>query len=562
VTRLSQAFLPTLKDAPSDAEAVSHKLMVRAGLIRQLGAGLWTYLPAGYRSIRKVEAILREEMEGIGCQEMLMPVLQPAENWEKTGRYSIDELFKLEDRKGAPMVLAMTHEECVTYHVGREVRSYRDLPLMLFHIQTKERDEPRPRAGVLRTREFTMKDAYSFDRDEEGLARSYELQSEAYARIFDRCGLNWHRVESDVGMMGGSGAHEYMAPCAAGENEVALASGYAANVEVASAEPQPVELPATLDAPEEVATPGQTTIEQVSAALGLPPGALVKSMPVVAEGRGMVLVLIRGDHRLNEIKLRNALGTDFRPASVEEIEAELGPPGFVGPVGTNLPVIKDAAIQGDSYVTGANRPDAHLRGVRPGRDFEFEEMDVRAVEAGDTAPGGGTIEIEPAIEIGNIFKLGTRYSVPLGATYLDEEGTEHPLAMGSYGIGPARIVAAAIEQGADERGIAWPAPLAPWQAHLVSLAKAGEPEREAADRLYEELREKLGGEVLYDDRDAGPGEKLTDAELLGCPLRIVVGRRGLAEGVVEASERVGGAEHKLPVEDAAERSLTLLRADG
>ncbi|HWM64817.1 MAG TPA: proline--tRNA ligase [Solirubrobacterales bacterium] len=562
MTRLSQAFLPTLKDAPSDAEAVSHKLMVRAGLIRQLGAGLWTYLPAGYRSIRKVEAILREEMEGIGCQEMLMPVLQPAENWEKTGRYSIDELFKLEDRKGAPMVLAMTHEECVTYHVGREVRSYRDLPLMLFHIQTKERDEPRPRAGVLRTREFTMKDAYSFDRDEEGLARSYELQSEAYARIFDRCGLNWHRVESDVGMMGGSGAHEYMAPCAAGENEVALASGYAANVEVASAEPQPVELPATLDAPEEVATPGQTTIEQVSAALGLPPGALVKSMPVVAEGRGMVLVLIRGDHRLNEIKLRNALGTDFRPASVEEIEAELGPPGFVGPVGTNLPVIKDAAIQGDSYVTGANRPDAHLRGVRPGRDFEFEEMDVRAVEAGDTAPGGGTIEIEPAIEIGNIFKLGTRYSVPLGATYLDEEGTEHPLAMGSYGIGPARIVAAAIEQGADERGIAWPAPLAPWQAHLVSLAKAGEPEREAADRLYEELREKLGGEVLYDDRDAGPGEKLTDAELLGCPLRIVVGRRGLAEGVVEASERVGGAEHKLPVEDAAERSLTLLRADG
>jgi prolyl-tRNA synthetase len=489
---------------------------------------------------------------------MLMPVLQPAESWEKTGRYGIDELFKLEDRKGAPMVLAMTHEECLTYHVAREVRSYRDLPLMLFHIQTKERDEPRPRAGVLRTREFTMKDAYSFDRDEEGLARSYEAQSEAYARIFDRCGLRWHRVESDVGMMGGSGAHEYMAPCAAGENEVALAPGYAANVEVASAEPQSVELPAGLDEPEEVATPGLTTVEQVSGSLGVAPGALIKAMPVLAEGRGMVLVLIRGDHRLNEIKLRNVLGADFRPAQAEEIEAELGPVGFVGPVGTSLPVIKDSAIQGESHVTGANRPDAHLRGVRPGRDFDFEEMDVRTVEAGDTAPGGGTIEIEPAIEIGNIFKLGTRYTEPLGATYLDEGGTERPIVMGSYGIGPARILAAAIEQDADDRGIVWPRSLAPWQVHLVSLAKAGEPEREAADSLYEQLRE-AGAEVLYDDRDAGPGEKLTDAELLGCPLRLVVGRRGLANGIVEASERAGGVEHELPVEEAADRALALLQ---
>jgi prolyl-tRNA synthetase len=560
VTRLSQTFLPTLKDPPSDAEAVSHKLMVRAGLIRQLGAGLWTYLPAGRRVVRKVEAILREEMEAIGCQEMLMPVLQPAEPWKQTGRYGIDELFKLEDRKGAPMVLAMTHEECVTYHVAREVRSYRDLPLMLFHLQTKERDEPRPRAGVLRTREFTMKDAYSFDRDEEGLARSYELQSGAYERIFDRCGLRWYRVESDVGMMGGSGAHEYMAPCPAGENEVALAPGYAANVEVASGEARAVELPAALSAPELVATPGQTTITEVSAGLGLPAGALIKSLPVVVEGRGMVLVLVRGDHRLNEIKLRNALGADFRQASIEEIEAEVGPVGFVGPVGAKLPVIKDAAIKGDSFVTGANEPDAHLRGVVPGRDFEFEELDVRTVEAGDTAPGGGTIEIEPAIEIGNIFKLGTRYSEPLGATYLDEGGAERPIVMGSYGIGPARIVAAAIEQGADERGIVWPAGLAPWQVQLVSLAKAGEPEREAADSLYQALREG-GAEVLYDDRDAGPGEKLTDAELLGCPLRVVVGRRGLAKGVVEASERAGGAEHELPVDEAGERALALLQGE-
>jgi prolyl-tRNA synthetase len=560
VTRLSQTFLPTLKDPPADAEAVSHKLMVRAGLIRQLGAGLWSYLPAGWRSIRKIEAILREEMEAIGCQEMLMPILQPAENWEKTGRYAIDELFKLEDRKGSPMVLAMTHEEAITDHVARDVRSYRDLPLMLFHLQTKERDEPRPRAGVLRTREFTMKDAYSFDRDEEGLARSYELQAGAYDRIFDRCGLHWYRVESDVGMMGGSGAHEYMAPCEAGENEVALAPGYAANVEVASAEPQPVELPASLEAPEEISTPGKATIEEVSGLLELPAGALVKALPVVIEGRGLAMVLIRGDHRLNEIKLRNALGADFRQASAPEIEAaRLGPVGFIGPVGVSVPVLKDAAIAGNSYVTGANRPDTHLRGVRPGRDFEFEEVDVRAVEAGDTAPGGGTIEIGPAIEIGNIFKLGTRYSEPLGATFLDEDGKEQLIVMGSYGIGPARIAAAAIEQGADEKGIVWPRPIAPWTVHLVSLAKAGEEERAVADRIYEELREALPGEVLYDDRDAGPGEKLTDTELLGCPLRIVVGRRGLADGVVEAAERATGTEHKLPVEEASQRAIDLLQ---
>jgi len=559
VTRLSQSFIPTLKDAPADAEALSHKLMVRAGLIRQVGAGLWSYLPAGWRVHRKVEAILREEMDSIGCQEMLMPVLQPAENWEKTGRYGIDELFKLEDRKGSPMVLAMTHEECVTYHVAREVRSYRDLPLMLFHLQTKERDEPRPRAGVLRTREFTMKDAYSFDRDEEGLTRSYELQSEAYARIFDRSGLRWYRVESDVGMMGGSGAHEYMAPCAAGENEVALAPGYAANVEIASATAQPVDLPPSLDAPEEVDTPGLTKVEEVAEHLGLPHGAFVKTLPIVVEGRGMVLVLLRGDHRLNEIKLRNGMKADFRQASAEEIEDRLGPVGYLGPVGSGLPIIRDAALSGNSYVSGANKPNAHLRGIDPSRDFESYEMDVRNVEAGDTAPGGGAIEIEPAIEVGNIFKLGTRYSEPLGATYLDESGAERPIVMGSYGIGPARIAAAAIEQGADERGIVWPRPLAPWQVHLVSLAKkADEEERAAANTLYEELRD-AGVEVLYDDRDAGTGEKLTDAELLGCPLRVVVGRRGLAEGAVEASERASGAEHKLPVGEAAAQAEALLR---
>jgi prolyl-tRNA synthetase len=308
-----------------------------------------------------------------------------------------------------------------------------------------------------------------------------------------------------------------------------------------------------------VATPGLTTVEEVSTALGVSPGALLKALPVVVEERGMVMALVRGDHQLNEVKLRNALGAGFRPAREEEIVAEIGPPGFIGPVGAGVPVIKDAAIEGESFVAGANKEGFHVRGVRPGRDFDFEEVDVRRVNAGDTAPGGGRIEIEAAIEVANIFKLGTRYSDVLGATYLDEAGTEHPIVMGSYGIGPARIVAAAIEQGADERGIVWPRAISPWEIHLVSLAKAGEEERGAADRLYEQLRE-AGAEVIYDDRDAGPGEKLTDAELLGCPLRLVVGRRGLAEGIVEAQERRSGEEHKLPVEEGAAAARKILES--
>jgi prolyl-tRNA synthetase len=557
MSRLSTYFLPTLREDPADAEALSHKLMLRAGLVRQLGAGMWTFLPAGYRVLKRVEAIVREEIDSIGGQEMLMPVLQPAELWRRTGRYDIDELFKLEDRRGAPLVLAMTNEEAVTLHVARDVRSYRELPKILYHVQTKERDEPRPRAGVLRTREFTMKDSYSFDRDFEGLERSYELHIQAYDRIFERCGLRTFRVEADVGMMGGSGAHEYLAPCAAGENVVALAPGYAANVEVASAEPQPVELPPPLNEPREVSTPGLTTVEEVSGALGVPAGALLKALPVVVGSENMVVVLVRGDHRLNEVKFRNALRADFRPAHPEEIAERLGPAGFVGPVGTDLPVIKDAAIAGEGYVSGANKPDTHLMGVAPGRDFSFEEMDVRLVEPGDRAPGGHPIEIEPAIEVGQIFKLGTRYSEPLGANYLDENGREHTIVMGCYGIGPARTVAASIEQRADDRGLVWPRSIAPWDVHLVGLGKAGDEVTEAADRLYTELAE-ADVSTVYDDRDAGPGEKLTDAELLGCPLRLVVGRRGLADGVVEAQVRQSGAEDRLPVAGAAASAAALL----
>jgi prolyl-tRNA synthetase len=558
MTRLSNYLLPTLKDAPAEAEAVSHKLMVRAGLVRQLGAGIWTWMPAGYRSVKKVKRIIREEMDAIGCHEMLMPVLQPADAWKRTGRYAIDELFKLRDRRDAELVLAMTHEEAVTTHVARDIRSYRDLPLMLYHLQTKERDEPRPRAGILRTREFTMKDAYSFDRDEAGLDRSYELQAGAYGRIFDRCGLRWYAVESDVGMMGGSGAHEYMAPCAAGENEVALAPGYAANVEVASATAQPVELPPPLDAPREAPTPGLTTVEEVAGALGVGTGALIKSMPVVADDGELILVLVRGDHRLNEIKLANHLGGGVRQARPEEIEAKIGPVGFVGPVGADVRTLMDEAIVGSGLVTGANRPDAHLIGVEPGRDFGFEPCDVRTVEAGDLTAAGDRIEIEAAIEVGNIFKLGTYYSEPLGATYLDPEGVERPIVMGSYGIGPARIVAAVVEQRADELGICWPPAIAPWEVHVCALGRGGDEVAETAEGLYDALVAS-GIETLLDDRaGAGTGEKLTDAELVGCPLRITVGKRGLADGVVEAKTRAAGEEERIALDEAPARVRAIL----
>jgi prolyl-tRNA synthetase len=561
---MSSLFLPTERQPPADAEALSHKLMVRAGLVRQLGAGLWTWLPAGWRVHEKAVQIVREEIDAIGGQEMLMPVLQPADLWRRSGRYDSvgPELFRLQDRRGADMVLAMTHEEAVTFHVANAVRSYRDLPMILYHFQTKERDEPRPRAGVLRTREFIMKDSYSFDRDQEGLQDSYEAHIGAYDRIFDRCGLRWYRVESDVGMMGGTGAHEYMAPCAAGENEVALAPGFAANVEIASADPSPVELPAPLAAPEDVVTPGLTTVAEVAGRLGAPPGALLKAFPVITDGHGMVMVVVRGDHRVNDIKLRRALGEAFRPAQQDEISAKIGPPGFIGPVGADVRVVLDDAVAtgGGGYVAGANRPDRHLRGVEPGRDFPFTRADVRSVVAGDTVDGH-PITIEPAIEVGNIFQLGTRYSEPLGATYLDEHGKEHPIVMGSYGIGPARIAAAAVEQFADEQGISWPRSLAPWDVELVALGKAGTPEREAAEGVYRELR-AVGLDALIDDRDAGPGEKFADAELLGVPLRLTLGRRSLESGRLEAQVRRGRVDHEggVPLEGAAEAVAELWRS--
>jgi prolyl-tRNA synthetase len=542
MTRLDRYLLPTEREAPADAEALSHRLGVRAGLIRQVGAGLWSWLPAGWRVHENVAQIVREEIDRIGGQELLMPVITPAELWKRSGRYEIDEVFKLKDRRGADFVLALSHEETVTFHMAQVVRSYRQLPMLLYHFQTKGRDEARPRAGVLRTREFIMKDAYSFDRDEEGLDASYAKFVEAYDRICDRVGLEWYRVESDVGMMGGSGAHEYMAPCPAGENDVALAPGYAANTEVASADPQPVS-PMHLEG--DLHTPGATTIAAVVDALGIHPGNLLKAYPVVTESRGLVMAFVRGDHRVNDVKLANALGEGFRPAREDELP---GPGGFLGPT-PDVPVLyDDAIVPGQSYVTGANRPDYHhVVDVDGG-----ERGDVRAVEAGDTV-NGNPIRIEPAIEIGNIFKLGTRYSEPLGATYLDESGREQLIVMGSYGIGPARMTAAAIEQYADEKGISWPRAIAPWDVEIVAIGKPGTPEREAAEALYAELRD-AGLKVLIDDRDAGPGEKFADAELLGVPLRLTVGKRSMESGRAEAQARRGRADHDggVPLQGAAE----------
>ena len=538
--RLSRLFLPTERQPPADAEAISHKLMVRAGLVRQVGAGLYSWLPAGWRIHRRIEQIVREEIDAIGGQEMLMPVMHPAELWRRTGRYGFAEQFRLQDRKGAEHVLAMTHEEVVTLHVANAVRSYRDLPKILYHFQVKERDEPRPRAGVLRTREFVMKDSYTFDRDEEGLQVGYDLHAGAYERIFERCGLEFYAVESDVGMMGGSMAHEYMAPCAAGENDVALAPGYAANVEIASADAQPVEH-TTLSGTH--STPGATTIEAVAGALGASPGQLLKAFPVVLEGGERVDVFVRGDHRVNEIKLRNALKSDFRPAREEEIGR---PAGFLGP-SDGVRTVYDAAVVPGPYVAGANRPDEHeVVSVDGG-----ERFDVRSVVEGDTV-GGNAIRIEPAIEVGNIFKLGTRYSEPLGATYLDEGGKEQPIVMGSYGIGPARIAAAAVEQFHDDAGIAWPKAIAPYDVEVVALGKPGTDEARAAEALYDELR-TVGLEVVIDDRAGGAGEKFADAELLGCPLRLTVGRRSLESGAAEAGARRGRADlEPIPLDAAVE----------
>ena len=555
--RLSGRLWPTLRDAPADAEAVSHILMVRAGLVRQLAAGLYTIMPFGLRVIRRIEAIVREELDRIGAQELVMPVLHPAEIWETTGRYPLAEQFRLTDRGGRELVLGMTHEEIVTWHAAREIRSYRDLPQAWYQIQTKLRDEPRPKSGMLRVREFTMKDSYSLDRDEEGLDASYDAHAGAYAAIFDRCGLVWHQVESDTGMMGGSGAHEYMAPSPAGEDTIARdpGGGYAANVELAASVARTPAFGEAPPAPEPFDTPGVGTIDELAAFTGLEPALLAKSVVVVAED-GPVLALVRGEHALHERKLARVVGP-HRAAHAEEIREWFGAdPGSLGPVGipesSGVRVIADGTIAEGHYVTGANRDGVHLRGVVLGRDFSAQTADIREVLDGERSPvSDAALVLEPVIEIGNIFKLGTRYSAPLGATYLDEEGHEHPIVMGCYGIGPGRIAAAAIEQGHDEGGIVWPRAIAPFDVHLVLIGGPDTPQAELAERLFAELSD-LGLEVLYDDRAAiKPGEKFVEAELLGVPVRVTVGKRTLPEGPVEVQVRRGRERREVPLEGAA-----------
>lgn len=553
--RLDRRFWPTVRDDPADAEAVSHRLSVRAGLVRQLAAGLYTVTPIGLRVIAKVEAIIREEMDRIGAQELLMPVLHPAEIWETTGRYGLSEQFCLEDRSGRKMVLGMTHEEIVTWHAARELRSYRDLPQSWYQIQTKLRDEPRPKSGMLRVREFTMKDSYSFDCDVEGLERSYEAHSTAYARIFDRCGITWYRVQSDVGMMGGSGAHEYMAPSPAGEDVVACTAGgrYAANVELAVSVAHEPDFPALPDAPEEFATPGIGGIDDLAAFTGMHPALLAKSVVVVAES-GPVLALVRGEHQVHDKKLAHIIGA-YRAAHAEEIRGWFGAdPGSLGPVGVGegVRVIADLTLMQGHYVTGANRDGMHLKGVVLGRDFTAETADIRTVIEGEgSVNDSGAIELVPVIEIGNIFKLGTRYSGPLGARYLDQNGEEQTIVMGSYGIGPARVAMAAIEQGHDENGIIWPTGIAPFDVHMVLIGDCDSPQGQYALALWGELS-ALGLEVVLDDRPGlRPGEKFVEADLLGCPLRITVGKRTLPDGPLEVQVRRDGVRTEVPLEGAA-----------
>jgi prolyl-tRNA synthetase len=546
IARASELFLPTLREDPADAEAVSHKLLVRGGFIRQVGAGLWTYLPLGWRVHRKVEQIIREELDAFGAQEMLMPVLTPAELWEATGRISIPELFRLKDRTGRDYILPLTHEETVTFH-GRELQSYKELPQVWYHFQTKDRDEPRPRGGLIRVREFIMKDGYSFDRDEAGLDESFRKHSEAYHRIFERCGLEALEVAAESGIMGGSGSRDFLAPAGSGENTLVRCENgdYAADLEIAQGVPPPADFPEELDAPEEVETPGQRTIEDVSAFLGVDPRATAKAMPVVADGR-VVLALVRGDDRLNEMKLLAALGENFRPAEDAEIRDTFGADGgSIGPVGVAVEVIADEALREGQYVVGANRDDRHLRSVQAGRDFEPRFADLREVREGDACPRcGGHLRLQVAIEVGHIFKLETRFSAPLEAKFLDEDGTERPLIMGSYGIGPGRVMAAVVEQHYDEHGIAWPKSIAPYDVHVVALPGMQEQAEEAAQALDE-----AGLAVLLDDRDQRAGEKFADADLIGCPIRITVGKKTLEDGAADVRERATGEERRVQISE-------------
>ena len=546
----SKMLIPTLREIPSDAEAASHILMLRAGYVRQLAAGLYIYLPLGIRVIEKINRILREEMNAIGAQEINLPVLHPAEVWQETGRwYDIgEEMFRLRDRTGRDMCLGMTHEEIMTWLAAREIRSYRDLPQIWYQIQTKLRDEARPKSGILRTREFLMKDSYSFDADEAGIEKNYRLHADAYHKIFSRSGLKFYMVESDPGMMGGATSHEFMAPSAAGEDEVAICDscGYAANVELAVSVPLKTEMKDWKF--EEVHTPEKRTVEEVSRFLKTGPEYFIKSILLVSNN-GPVLALVRGDHELHEKKISKVIG-NYRPAQKTEVKEILGvEAGFIGPMGRDIRIIADLSLQEGVYITGANKPHYHVRGIRPGKDFEAEWYDIHVAKRGELCGKcDSRLRVEKVIEIGNIFKLGTKYSVPLKALYLDEQGQEKPVIMGSYGIGPARIAAAAIEQSHDKDGIIWPGSIAPFDIEILPLNIKDALTTEVAGRLYRDLTGK-GFDVLMDDRDERAGVKFKDADLIGIPTQIILGERNLKEGLVEIKDRKTKETRKVKIEE-------------
>ncbi|NOY52348.1 MAG: proline--tRNA ligase [Deltaproteobacteria bacterium] len=563
--RYSRLLIPTLKEDPAEAEVVSHRLMMRAGMIRKLAAGIYTYLPLGYRVVRKVERIIREEMDRAGAQEVLMPAVQPASLWKESGRWDHygKELLRVRDRKDTEFCIGPTHEEVITDLVRMNVRSYRELPLNLYQIQTKFRDEIRPRFGLMRGREFIMKDAYSFDRDEAGADESYRKMYDAYCRIFERCGLAFRAVEADTGTIGGNFSHEFMVMAETGEDAVACCDscGYAANTERAEIRKGTAESSGDADAVEEVETPGKKSVEEVAAFLKIEPERLIKTLIVMDEEGHAAVGLVRGDHELNEIKLKNRLGWETITLADEETVQRVtgGPSGFSGPVGlTGVPVIADHGILfvADG-VTGANRADLHLRHVRVNRDFAPDAFeDIRIAREGDGCPRcDGTLRITRGIEVGHIFKLGTKYSEAMGATFLNEDGKSRPMIMGCYGIGVGRTAAAAIEQNHDDDGIIWPIPIAPFTALILPLNMKSKEVTELAEKFYDELTEK-GVDVLLDDRNERPGFKFKDADLIGIPRRIVIGDRGLREGVVEIKERKSGDVTKVPVEEAVAKILS------
>ncbi|MFQ5512840.1 MAG: proline--tRNA ligase [Myxococcota bacterium] len=553
--RWSRLFIPTLREDPADAEAVSHRLMLRAGLIRQLGAGIYSMLPLGYRVMRKVEAIVREEMERIGAQEFLLPALHPAEIWRESGRWEEmgEAMFRLRDRKQAELCLGMTHEEVFTAVARDELRSYRQLPQIWYQIQTKFRDEARPKSGVLRGRQFTMKDSYSFDLDFEGLDRSFELHADAYRRIFERCGIEVIAVEASSGAMGGSESVEFMAISEAGEDWVVTCSGcgYAANLEKAVSRPTPVEEPEDPAAPERFPTPGVRTIDELATFPdGAPAERQIKTLVYIARGEP-VLLLLRGDHELNEVKAIEAVGSsELRAARDEEILDALGAhAGSLGAVGvTHLPIYLDRALEGRrGMTTGANQDDFHLRHVDVARDIGGAQIvDLRTVVEGEACLRcGKALDVRKSIEVGHIFKLGLRYSESMGARVLDAQGREVPLVMGSYGIGIERIMAAAIESHHDENGICWPWPIAPYHVVITPIRVRDAEQGEVAAALGAELAQ-LGFDVLVDDRDERPGVRFKDADLVGFPWRVVLGPRAMAEGKVELFERVTGQIVEVP----------------